>query len=170
VGTTDPWGPGQELIYTPFLLNNALGPDEDTYAVFARLLQGDPSVPRDVVVGNHMFYSADYMVHTSRRNWLASSRSISPRTVSSECINGENLKGTHLADGTNYLYLLGDEYADAFPAWDWYRIPGTTVRIGGCPLDCNHVHAQGTQMFVGGVSTGQIGMMPIDFVAPFGQG
>ena len=56
----------------------------------------------------------------------------SNRTQNTECTDGANNLGFHLADGAVYQHINGDEYEDIVAAWDWNLIPGilsTTLRI-----------------------------------------
>ncbi len=75
--------------------------------------------------------------------------------------------GFHLADGTLYTYLQGDEYEDIAAAWDWNLIPGTTVDYGATPLDCAHAGWKGLESFVGGVSNGNTGAAAMRYLNPF---
>jgi Polysaccharide lyase family 8, super-sandwich domain/Polysaccharide lyase family 8, C-terminal beta-sandwich domain len=74
--------------------------------------------------------------------------------------------GFHLADGTLYTYLNGDEYEDIAAAWDWNLIPGTTVDYGATPLDCAHAQWTGLEPFVGGVSNGETGVAAMRYLNP----
>lgn len=74
--------------------------------------------------------------------------------------------GFHLADGTLYTYLQGDEYEDIAAAWDWNLIPGTTVDYGATPLDCAHANWKGLESFVGGVSNGETGAAAMRYLNP----
>lgn len=74
--------------------------------------------------------------------------------------------GFHLADGTLYTYLQGNEYEDIAAAWDWNLIPGITVDYGATPLDCAHANWKGLESFVGGVSNGEIGAAAMRYLNP----
>jgi hypothetical protein len=93
--------------------------------------------------------------------WTASVRMASVRTARCESGNGENLLGQHLSDGAIFLYVTGYEYVDAFPAWDWQRVPGTSVlpfaEASMAP------GGQGTTRFVGGASDAWYGAAALDF-------
>ncbi|KAG5637191.1 hypothetical protein H0H81_005448 [Sphagnurus paluster] len=92
------------------------------------------------LVGNNMYYTNDYM------NF-----------------------GFHLADGVLYTYLNGDEYEDIAAAWDWNLIPGITVDYGATPLNCATTNTTGLQAFVGGASTGKIGIGAMKYTNPLTQ-
>jgi Polysaccharide lyase family 8, super-sandwich domain len=94
---------------------------------------------------------------TRGRSYVSTLKMYSSRTRNTECTNSQNPVGFHLADGTTYTYLTGDEYEDISAAWDWNAIPGTTVDYGATPLACSTTNQVGVESFVGGVSTGVLG-------------
>jgi chondroitin AC lyase len=53
-------------------------------------------------------------------------KTTSTRTLLSESINGENLKGRLLNIGDSYFIMDGSEYYNLMPVWDWSRLPGIT--------------------------------------------
>lgn len=75
--------------------------------------------------------------------------------------------GFHLADGTLYTYVQGDEYEDIAAAWDWNLIPGTTVDYGATPLNCARAGWTGLESFVGGVSNGETGAAAMRYLNPY---
>ena len=108
----------------------------------------------------------------------------STRTRNTECVNSENVcfvsgsvkhdlltypqpLGFHLADGTLYTYVTGDEYEDITASWDWNLIPGTTVDYQATPLNCDNANWIGIESFVGGVSTGTVGIAAMKYTNPF---
>ena len=131
-----------------------------------------------IQVKSRVFFMADYGVH-ARPNWMSTVRLHSNRLLGSECVNDEGKLSGHLADGANYLYRSGREYGDrvngtlVFPAYDWQRIPGTTVKVGALKLDCEDVSGVfGIRSFAGGVSDGSSShlIMSVDWEAPQKQG
>jgi hypothetical protein len=74
--------------------------------------------------------------------------------------------GFHLADGTLYTYLQGDEYEDIAAAWDWNLIPGTTVDYGVTPLTCATAEQTGLESFVGGASNNNTGVAAMRYLNP----
>ena len=90
-------------------------------------------------------------------NYVSTLKMYSSRTHNAECTNTQNPFGFHLADGTTYTYVTGDEYEDIAAAWDWNMIPGTTVDYGATPLNCDTENQVGVENFVGGASTGKLG-------------
>jgi len=117
------------------------------------------------LLGNRMFYDTDYMVQRGS-NYVSSVKMYSKRLRNSECSNLQNAKGFHLSDGAVYTYVDGSEYEDIAAAWDWNLIPGITVDYGGTPLDCNQTDTLGVQTFVGGASTGNIGVAAMRYTNP----
>lgn len=76
------------------------------------------------------------------------------------------LLGVHLADGTQYTYLTGNEYEDIAASWDWNMIPGTTTDYGATPLNCGNVQRTGLEDFVGGASDGNVGIAAMRYTNP----
>jgi len=131
-----------------------------------------------VQVKSQVFFMAEFGVHR-RPNWMSTVRFHSRRLLGSECVNDEGKMSGHLADGANYLHRSGREYGNrsngmlVFPSFDWEKIPGTTVRIGALPLDCEHVSGIfGIRAFAGGVADGSSShlLMAVDWEAPQKQG
>lgn len=91
-------------------------------------------------------------------NYVTTLRFYSSRTHNTECLNSQNPYGFHLSDGTTYTYIIGNEYEDIAGAWDWNMVPGITVDYNATLLQCSTVNAVGMDPFVGGVSTGKIGI------------
>jgi hypothetical protein len=79
---------------------------------------------------------------------------VSNRSVGTETINGENLKGCWLPFGATWIVRRGDEYKNIFPVMDWGRVPGVTS-----PHMTTAFAEDITQpeTFVGGVSDGTCG-------------
>lgn len=77
------------------------------------------------VIGNRYFWNSDFMTH-QRKPYYISVKMVSNRTVGTETLGGENLKGSWLPFGTTWIVQRGDEYKDIFPVLDWGRLPGVT--------------------------------------------
>ena len=90
----------------------------------------------------------------------------SNRTQNTECTDGANNLGFHLADGAVYQHINGDEYEDIVAAWDWNLIPGITVDYGATPLSCDQTRQTGIDPFVGGASDGRVGAVAMRFENP----
>jgi chondroitin AC lyase len=83
-------------------------------------------------------------------------KTISTRTLATESINNENLKGRLLNSGDAYLIRNGREYFDMMPVWDWAALPGITAFKGA-----HHVERR---PFTGGVSDSISGLSAMDYV------
>jgi chondroitin AC lyase len=119
------------------------------------------SVGANDLIGNKHFWRSDLMVHRAR-NWYASVRMCSTRTIGGESCNNENLRGRYAADGVLLLYTTGREYEDIFPVWGWRRLPGLTCLQAAVPPTKPH-RLRGTTDFVGGVSDGKSGCAALDY-------
>lgn len=65
--------------------------------------------------------------------------------------------------------MTGSEYEDIAAAWDWNLIPGTTVDYNATPLSCDETVFTGTESFVGGASTGNVGVGAMRYTNPMTQ-
>lgn len=83
-------------------------------------------------------------------------KTISLRTLVSESINNENLKGKLLNSGETYFMQDGKEYFNLMPVWDWEKLPGITAFKGA-----ERVNRKG---FNGSVSDGRAGLISMDFM------
>ena len=112
--------------------------------------------------GHQHYFDSDYTVHR-RPGWFASVKMFSSRTKSGERTNGENLLGSRQSDGRFYLVMDGDEYfgRDIWPAFDWTRLPGTTVEQKSDTA--NDFYGFGTRALVGGTGDGQDGVSAMDY-------
>lgn len=82
-------------------------------------------------------------------------KTISNRTLETESINKENLKGRWLNNGNTYLMHDGGEYYDLMPVWDWDLLPGITI--------CPGAVKPGRRAFTGAVSDGGSGISAMDY-------
>jgi chondroitin AC lyase len=80
--------------------------------------------------------------------------------------NGEGLMNHHRGDGTNYISLTGDEYADLAPVCDWQKIPGATILQKPELPSENEIQKKGLTDFVGAVTDGKYGAVAYDFKSP----
>jgi chondroitin AC lyase len=64
------------------------------------------------------------------------------------------------------MYVDGNEYRNIFPAWDWNKIPGTTVELvpGLTKDDPKGVGITNKSDFVGGVSDGTNGLCAMELI------
>ncbi len=84
-------------------------------------------------------------------------KTISTRTLATESINEENLKGELLNAGDTYFISNGTEYYNLLPFWDWDRIPGITNFSG------DRKNKIRTKPFTGNVSDGTNGLAVMDY-------
>ncbi|ACU06054.1 polysaccharide lyase family 8 super-sandwich domain-containing protein [Pedobacter heparinus] len=82
-------------------------------------------------------------------------KTISSRTLATESINSENLKGNLLNSGDAYLIRDGKEYFNLMPVWNWACLPGVTTFVGADKVN--------RQAFTGSVSNGQAGLTVMDY-------
>jgi len=119
------------------------------------------------IYGNRMFSSSDLMVHR-RAGYTTVLRGFSARTLNSECVGNENIKGLHLGDGGTYVSLHSSNYYNVPSAWDWDHIPGITVDYKATALTCAQTKIlTRTTTFVGGYSDGAFGIFVMDFHGAF---
>lgn len=114
--------------------------------------------------GYRHYFASDYSVHR-RAGWFASVKMFSSRTKSGESTNSENLLGARQSDGRFYLVLRGNEYfgRNVWPAFDWTRVPGTTVEQN--PRAASADYGYGLRSFAGGTGNGTNGVSAME-VAP----
>ncbi|KAH9898428.1 galactose mutarotase-like protein [Cubamyces lactineus] len=135
-------------------------------SVYQSLAEPSNDANAGTISGNRMFYANDYMVQRGS-GYVTTLKMYSTRTKNGECTNSQNPLGFHLADGTVYTYLQGNEYEDIAAAWDWNLIPGITNDYAATPLTCDHEQFTGKEAFVGGVSTGSIGAAAMRYTNPY---
>ncbi|MGZ5246665.1 MAG: polysaccharide lyase family 8 super-sandwich domain-containing protein, partial [Flavitalea sp.] len=93
--------------------------------------------------------------HTKDFSFLL--KTYSNRTLLTESINDENLKGELLNSGDGYFIHDGSEYFNLMPFWDWTKLPGITNFISAKkakPL---------ANSFVGNVGDSESGMAVMDY-------
>ncbi|KAI0669928.1 chondroitin AC/alginate lyase [Trametes maxima] len=151
-------------------------------SVYSSLSQDSENANAGNINGNRVFYANDYVAQRGP-GYVTTLKMYSTRTKNGECTNSQNPLGFHLADGTLYTYLRGNEYEDIAAAWDWncrsksalYMnrandiasvIPGITNDYGATPLSCDHEQFTGKEAFVGGVSDGNVGAAVMRYTNP----
>lgn len=77
--------------------------------------------------GSFAYPASDYLAHRAE-SFMVGLRLASTRSITMECVNGDNAMGDFLSQGQTYIYRTGMEYAGVFPLWNWACIPGTTAR------------------------------------------
>ncbi len=106
------------------------------------------------LVGFRHFPRADFTAY-HRPAFSFFLKTISERTLATQHIHRENLKGQHLHSGDHYLVRDGQEYSDLPPVWDWERLPGLTLASDAPALQ--------RQSFVGGLGDGRSGLSVMDY-------
>ncbi len=81
----------------------------------------------------------------------------STRTLLTESINEENLKGDLLNSGDAYFISNGKEYFNMMPFWDWNRLPGITS------FTSDNKNKIRQQTFVGNVTDNVNGLAVMDY-------
>jgi chondroitin AC lyase len=147
-----------------------LGRRTDELAQFlARLDQGHSG--ENHLHGNKSLWRVDGMLH-QRADFMAAVRMLSSRTLRPETAAGQNTKGYFEGDGLTTLLKDGDEYGapggpQLYDAWDWQRLPGTTVEHNGLIPYYNmfgaSVSTSGLSNLVGSASDGTYGLAMMDY-------
>ena len=106
---------------------------------------------------NKMFYTSDYM-RPNRKRYDLAARAGSKRTRRPARGTGGHLWGTYLSEGATCIRVMGNEYVDIFPVWEWDKIPGATLPAGEVE-NHNEWGVAGVADFVGGASDGRYGAM-----------
>lgn len=106
-------------------------------------------------LSGHRYYPySDFTVYHNK-NFSFFLKTISSRTLATESINSENLKGNLLNSGDAYLISTGKEYFNLMPVWDWAYLPGLTAFKGADKIS--------RQRFTGGLSDGEAGLTVMDY-------
>jgi hypothetical protein len=124
------------------------------YLQWAEHLKGAAFSPG--FLGNKFFWKSDIMVQHGP-NFYLSAKIISKRTLGTEALNSENIKGYYLPLGATNIKTNGLEYENIFPLWDWARIPGTTA-VQNQRTTALHGYLYGANQFGGGLSDGKNGI------------
>ena len=139
-------------------LTNLIGVDP-TYSIeYQNMINHINGSKDDVLNGNKMFFTADYMAQR-RPNYHLSVKMCSARTNGSEYLNGENAMGFWLPFGATCLMKDASEFSNIFPLWNWTRVPGTTA-AEQIPVFTAGLNQSKT--FVGGVSNGHCGVAAME--------
>lgn len=86
--------------------------------------------PQGELVGGRYFPCSDYGVFR-QKDWFASVRMHSRRTVGYEYTNRENQHAHFSADAALIFMQSGDEYKNIQAIWDWRKLPGVTAYEDG---------------------------------------
>ena len=107
------------------------GPAGKAASVTIALRQfGDMMPDQGELVGGRYFHRSDYGVFR-QKNWFASVRMHSKRTIGYEYTNRENQHAHFSADAALMFMQSGDEYRNIQAIWDWRKLPGVTAYEDG---------------------------------------
>lgn len=98
--------------------------------IIAQRQFGDMIPPQGDLVGGRYFPCSDYGVFR-QKDWFASVRMHSRRTVGYEYTNRENQHAHFSADAALIFMQSGDEYKNIQAIWDWRKLPGVTAYEDG---------------------------------------
>ena len=102
-----------------------------------------------------------------RPDFYASVRMYSRRNRNMELAhNSEGIFNHYKSDGANHLSVSGREYYNIWPAYDWRKIPGTTVLQKGAMPSVGEILKDGLTDFVGAATDGRYGVAGFDFISP----
>lgn len=170
--TSGEWNSINEISAFDSIPVEMTGPYGETYTFvgeFAKtkiytLIEPEP-VPVQAFTGHKFFWKTDYTAH-SKKDALFTIKTTSARTLGSEQINYENLKGEFQGNGSYYIYRTGKEYDDIFAAWDWHKLPGTTVETHDftthSEIDFTTLGSESQR--VGGASDGNNGVTAMELI------
>jgi len=112
------------------------------------------------------FWQSEHFVF-QRPGFYTSVRMYSVRNQNMEYPhNSEGILNHHKGDGANFLSVVGDEYLNIWPVYDWQKIPGATILQKPELPPANKVLMNGVTSFVGAVSDGEYGAVAFDFISP----
>lgn len=125
----------------------------------------EPEKYHNTLIGARYYPYSDFGVYRTK-DWYASVRMQSERTIGYEFTNAENQLAQFSADGALLVMRSGKEYRDIFPYWDWRMVPGVTAYYDGGPLrtDDDRSDKQNNSRHVGGMTTdsGMVTTMEVD--------
>jgi Polysaccharide lyase family 8, super-sandwich domain/Polysaccharide lyase family 8, N terminal alpha-helical domain/Polysaccharide lyase family 8, C-terminal beta-sandwich domain len=121
--------------------------------------------------GNKVFWKGDALAH-QRPSFMTTLRMLSSRTLRPETAAGANTRGFFEGDGFTMFVKDGDEFGalgepEIMSAWDWQRLPGTTVEHNGIipyyDMFKTATNSTGSSNLVGSASDGHYGVSAMDY-------
>ena len=88
------------------------------------------------LTGARYFWRSDCGTYRTK-DWYASVRMHSERTIGFEFTNNENTLANFSADGAVILMQNSKEFENIFAYWDWRKVPGVTSYDDGKPIKCD---------------------------------
>lgn len=135
------------------------------YENMLRRLLGDEPSSFAVNKYNAYYPYSDFALHV-RPNYTFSVRMTSVNTIKPEHGNGEHLLGYYHGDGSTCLSIVGKEYYNIMPLWDWDKLPGiTTPKLDYIPED-EEWGVPGYATFCGGLSDTESGIASFSYHDP----
>jgi len=104
--------------------------------------------------GFRYFPSSDFAAY-HQKEFSFFLKTISNRTLPTEKINDENLKGELLNNGNTYFVQNGNEYFNLMPVWNWKFLPGLTSFVSADRIYNN--------TYSGGVNNGKSGLVVMKY-------
>jgi chondroitin AC lyase len=144
---------GQFESMTKRLLNLQTSRKDELKKVYERIT-GENSL-----TGNRMFWRFDYMINR-RADYMVSTRMSSTRTAGSEAGLGFGEYNYYSGNGTNYIFVSGNEYSgDYFKKFNHRQFPGITAEQDSAKLPIPNwgENASNGNPFAGGVSDSTYG-------------
>jgi chondroitin AC lyase len=115
------------------------------------------------------FWQTEHFV-VQRPHFYTSVRMFSNRNRNMEVpYNGPGKPTHHRSDGTNYVQLIGNEYLNIWPVYNWQQISGATIMQKAALLPPTEIQKDGYTNFVGAVEDGYMGAVGFDFKSPHDQ-
>lgn len=132
----------------PYLME--LSPEERSQFIAMEMIQKEKASLK----GFRYYPYSDFAAY-HQKDYSFFLKTISPRTLATESINNENLKGYLLNSGDAYLIKDGNEYFNLMPVWDWMHLPGVTAFDSAFRID--------KKPFTGSVSDGRSGLTVMEY-------
>lgn len=133
----------------PYLIE--LSPGDDKAFQDLKAIQNGKSS----LVGYRYYPYSDFAAY-HQKDFSFFLKTISSRTLPTESINNENVKGYLLNSGDAYLIRDGMEYFNLMPVWDWLHLPGVTSFKSAGRIN--------RKAFSGSVSDGNSGLTAMEYV------
>ncbi len=111
--------------------------------------------------GDKHFWCSDYHVHR-RTNYIVTINMSSTRTIATEHLGTQNIKGYFIGSGSMFIESNTGAYYNIPPVWNWCRLPGVTCAQTDAPPTIPD-YLYGTTDFVGGVTDSICGVAAMDY-------
>ncbi len=131
-------GSGKAYALAVTAQNMATALDGDDSEFFAKVASENlqPELYSNSLLGSHYYWRSDCGIWRTK-DWYASIRMHSERTIGFEFTNKENTLANFSADGALILMQDAKEFENIFAYWDWRKVPGVTAYDDGKPIKCD---------------------------------